>query len=249
MTTFEDHFSEQAREYAQYRPQYPHELFDYLASIVPGRQLTWDCGTGNGQAACELTRLFERVVATDASPEQIAQATPHERIEYRVARAEEVDLEAGSVDLVTVAMAVHWFDLEPFYQAVRRAAKPGGILAVWMYHLPVIAPEIDQILLHYYENVLAGYWPERFHYLDERYRSLPFPFEELKLPDFEIKVDWELDRLAGFLDSWSGTRRYKNERGQHPLNFIWQGLSEAWGKSGELRSVRWPLSLRVGRVK
>jgi SAM-dependent methyltransferase len=248
MTAFEDHFSEQAREYAQYRPQYPRGLFDYLVSITPGRHLAWDCGTGNGQAAHELARHFEHVIATDASAEQIAQAAAHERIDYRVARAEEVDLEAGSVDLVTVAMAVHWFDLEPFYQAVRRAAKPGGILAVWMYHLPVIGPEIDKILLHYYGDVLASYWPERFHYLDERYRSLPFPFVELKPPEFEIQVEWELDRLADFLDSWSGTRRYKNERGQHPLNLIWQGLFEAWGEPGKRRSVRWPLYLRVGLV-
>lgn len=249
MTTFEDHFSEQAREYAQYRPQYPRELFDYLASIASGRQLAWDCGTGNGQAARELTSRFERVVATDASPEQIAQAPAHERLEYRVARAEEVDLEAGSVDLVTVAMAVHWFDLEPFYQAVRQVVKPNGVLAIWMYHLPVIDPAVDLILTHYYENVLAGYWPERFHYLDEHYRSLPFPFDELKPPEFEIQVEWELDRLAGFLDSWSGTRRYKNEHGRHPLNLIWQGLSEAWGEPDKRRSVRWPLSLRVGQVE
>ena len=248
MTTFEDHFSEQAREYAQYRPQYPRELFDYLASIAPGRRLAWDCGTGNGQAAQELARHFERVIATDASAEQIAQAPAHEQIEYRVARAEDVDLEAGSVDLVAVAMAVHWFDLEPFYQVVRRAVKPNGVLAVWMYHLPVIDAKIDPILLRYYEDVLAGYWPERFHYLDKRYQTLPFPFEEVKPPDFEIRAEWELGQLAGFLDSWSGTRRYKNERGQHPLSLIWEGLNEAWGEPSQRRSVHWPLYLRVGRV-
>jgi hypothetical protein len=158
-------------------------------------------------------------------------------------------LEAGSVDLVTVAMAVHWFDLEPFYRAVRRVGKLNGVLAVWMYHLPVIDPAVDQLLLHYYGDVLADYWPERFHFLDERYRTLPFPFEEVTPHDFEIRAEWELGQLAGFLDSWSGTRRFKNERGRHPLSLIWEGLSEAWGKPSQRRSVLWPLSLRVGRVE
>ena len=249
MTGFEDHFSKQAREYATYRPQYPGELFFYLASVSPSRQLAWDCGTGNGQAARELAKHFDRVFATDASPEQIAQAPAHERIDYRVERAEAVSLAANSVDLVTVAMAVHWFDLEPFYQVVRRVAKPDGILAVWMYHLALIDPAIDQLLEHYYTDVLAGYWPERFHFLDERYRTLPFPFEELQPPEFEIRANWEFGQLAGFLDSWSATRRYLEDRDQHPLNIIWQELSEMWGESDQQRAIRWRLYLRVGRVR
>jgi len=249
MTGFEDHFSEQAREYARYRPQYPSELFVYLASISPSRQLAWDCGTGNGQAAQELAKHFNRVIATDASAEQIARAVPHERIDYRVGRAEEVSIEAGSVDLVSVAMAVHWFDLEPFYQVVQRVCRLDGILAVWMYHLPVIDPSIDQILEHYYADVLAGFWPERFHFLAERYRTLPFPFEELNPPEFEMQADWELGHLIGFLDSWSATRRYQAERGQNPINIIWPEISGLWGEPGQPRTIRWPLYLRVGRVR
>ena len=98
MTEFEDHFSLQAGDYARFRPTYPPELFAYLASVAPGRRLAWDCGTGNGQAALELVRHFDRVVATDASVEQLARALPHERIEYRVERAEEIVLPPGSVD-------------------------------------------------------------------------------------------------------------------------------------------------------
>ncbi len=143
MKGFGDFFSEQARVYARFRPQYPGELFAYLASAAPGRELAWDCGTGNGQAAQDLARHFRRVIATDASADQIAQAAQHERIEYQVARAEDVSLDDHSVDLITAAMAVHWFDLDSFYAVVRRAAKRDGVLAVWMYHLPVIDPAID----------------------------------------------------------------------------------------------------------
>lgn len=249
MTSFEDHFSQQAREYARYRPQYPRELFVYLASISPRHQLAWDCGTGNGQAARELARYFDCVIATDASADQIAQAVAHERIDYRVGRADEVIFEPGSVDLVSAAMAIHWFDLEQFYQVVRQAVRPDGILAAWMYHLPEIDPAIDPILKHFYADVLAGYWPELFHFIDERYRTLPFPFEEVKPPEFEIQTKWELDQLVGFLDSWSATRRYQNERGQHPVSIIWQELSEKWGEPIQRRTIRWPLYLRVGRIR
>ena len=184
MASFEDHFSKQAREYALYRPQYPGELFDYLASISPGRQLAWDCGTGNGQAAQELARHFDRVMATDASADQIAQAAAHERIDYRVERAEAVSLEAGSVDLVTVAIAVHWFDLEAFYQHVKRILVPGGILAVWTYYYPEINPDIDRVVKYLTAEVLAGYWPERIVYVEQHYRTLPFPFAEQDAPEF-----------------------------------------------------------------
>jgi hypothetical protein len=115
--------------------------------------------------------------------------------------------------------------------------------------LPVIAPAIDPILKDYYANVLAGYWPERFQYLENRYRTLPFPFEEITPPEFEMQADWGLDQLAGFLDSWSATRRYQQARGQHPLSVIWQELLEQWGEPARRRAIRWPLTLRVGRVR
>ena len=248
MTGFEDHFSKHAGDYARFRPHYPEELYDHLASISPGRRLAWDCGTGNGQAALALAERFDRVIATDPSAEQIAQAVPHERIEYRVERAEAVTLDPRSVDLVTAATAVHWFDLEPFYESVRRVLVPGGILAVWTYHLPEVEPAIDRVLERYYRDVLAGYWPERIRYLDERYETLPFPFETLQPPDFFAQADWDLGRLGGFLDSWSGTRRYLEERGQHPLGVIWPELEGAWGAPDRQRIVRWPLHLKVGRI-
>jgi SAM-dependent methyltransferase len=248
MTQFEDHFSRQAGDYALYRPSYPAELFDYLASIAPERRVAWDCGTGNGQAALGLARHFSRVIATDASGEQIAHAVPHERIEYRVQRAEDVDLEPETVDLVTVAVAVHWFDLDQFYAVVKRVLVPQGVLAVWTYYYPVIDPAVDHLLDHYYREVLAGYWPARIGYVEQRYQTLPFPFSELDPPATEMQADWNLDQLAGFLSSWSATQRYQAERGDHPLRQIWAELSQAWGGAERVRRIRWPIFLRVGRV-
>ena len=244
---FEDHFSKQAQTYAQYRPKYPEEIYAYLSSLTSEHSLVWDCGTGNGQAAVGLAKYFNRVYATDASTEQISRAIQHPNVEYHVESAEHVSLSVSSVDLVTVAVAVHWFNFDEFYREVKRVLKLNGILAVWTYHLPEISSRIDPLLSQYYHEILNGYWPERIRYLYERYKTLPFPFGEILPPAFEMQANWHLNQLAGFLDSWSATQRYKEQKGSHPLEVIWDELCQAWGNEDELRLIRWPLHFRIGR--
>ena len=246
---FEDHFSKQSEKYAQFRPHYPDELYAYLASLAPGHSLAWDCGTGNGQAAIGLAKHFDKVYATDASAEQIALAYAHAKVDYRVEPAEHVSLGTASTDLVTVAVAIHWFNFDEFYREVQRVLKPNGILAVWTYSLTEISPEIDQLINQYYGEILNGYWPERIHYLEERYETIPFPFEEIVPSSFVMEINWDLIQLAGFLDSWSATQRYKAQMRHHPLEIIWPKLTVAWGNENEPRLIRWPLHFRIGRNK
>jgi len=247
--SFEDHFSDHSEQYAQYRPQYPDEVYAYLASIAPGNSLAWDCGTGNGQAAIGLAKYFDKVHATDASAEQISLAYPHDNVEYRVEPAEHVSLNASSTDLVTVAVAIHWFNFDEFYREVKRVLKPDGILAAWTYNSLRISPEIDPLIDQYYGEILAGYWPERIRYLEQRYETIPFPFEEIIPPAFVMEIHWNLLQLAGFLDSWSATQKYKAQKGHHPIQIIWPRLMAAWGDENEPRLLRWPLHFRIGRNK
>src|SRR5262245_25085528 len=128
MMEFADHFSRQAPEYARFRPKYPAALIDFLAASAPARRLAWDCGTGSGQAAAALAERFDRVVATDPSDGQLARATRHPRVEYRIGRESESGLEDASADLVTSAQAAHWFDLPKFYAEVDRVLVPGGLV-------------------------------------------------------------------------------------------------------------------------
>ena len=246
---FEDHFSPKAEAYARHRPRYPGALIDWVAGLAPSRELAWDCGTGSGQVATALAERFERVIATDASAVQIAHAAAHERVEYRVEPAGHVSLDDASTDLITAAAALHWFDLEPFYAEVRRAGKAGAILAAWTYWLPAIAPEIDRLLEHFAMTTVGPSWPERIARVVDHYRSLPFPFEEIEAPPFSTTAQWDLDALEGFISTWSATQRYHAEHGQHPLELVHDDLLRAWG--GDPRSVRtvdWPLYLRVGRL-
>jgi SAM-dependent methyltransferase len=245
---FEDHFSKRAQTYAQYRPGYPQELFAYLSEQTPDHHLAWDCATGSGQAAHGLVPYYDRVIATDASAEQISNAQPHERITYRVEPAEETSLVTHSVDLVTVAIAIHWFDFERFYQEVRRVVKPGGILAAWGYARPHITPQIDALIANLDDVILDDYWPDRLRYVHDHYQHLPFPFAELHPPEFSIEAEWDLNQLLGFLNTWSAVRRYEEKQGAHPFQMIWEDLLAAWGNPGQAREIRWRLYMRVGRV-
>lgn len=243
--TFKDHFSKQAADYAKFRPRYPSELFEYLGSVAPSRTLAWDCATGNGQAAVELAEVFDRVIAMDASEKQITNAQPCARVEYRVATAEKSGLQSGTVDLIMVSQALHWFDLPRFYQEVRRVLKTDGVVAASAYLFAQIEPAIDAVVKRYYSEVVGSFWaPERK--LVENFAEIPFPFQKIDAPKFEMTAQWNLDQLVGYLRTWSATQRFIAATQRDPLNEIAHELHDAWGTPNQPRKVVWPLTLRVG---
>lgn len=246
---FADHFTSVAADYASFRPTYPAALFAWLADIVPGRALAWDCAAGSGQASRGLAAHFERVIATDASAAQIAAAASHPRVEYRVAPAEASGLPDGVVDLVTVAQALHWFDLDRFYAEARRVLKPGGVLAVWTYGVLSVAGEaVDARARAFYRETVGPYWPPERRHVESGYRTLPFPFAELETPAFRMEASWSLPELLGYFRSWSATARYLAERGHDPVEALAAELAPLWGSSPDHRTITWPLALRVGRA-
>jgi ubiquinone/menaquinone biosynthesis C-methylase UbiE len=245
---FHDHFSDVARRYADFRPQYPAQLFDYLAALAPGQSLAWDCAAGNGQATIDLARRFDRVIATDASAEQIAAARPTTNVEYRVATAEQSRLPARSADLIAVAQALHWFNLDHFYAEARRVLRTRGVLAVWAYGInQVEGNTINEIVQDFYSSIVGPYWPPERKLVEEGYRTLPFPFTELQPPRFEMQARWTLEQLLGYFSTWSATNRYIKAKGENPLHSLAESLRLVWGDETSPRLVTWPLSLRVGR--
>jgi len=244
--SFKDHFSGHAESYASFRPRYSPQLFDFAASLPRRRDLAWDCATGNGQAAVDLAERFVRVIATDASEQQIALAVPHPRVEYRRALAEDSGLASGSVDLVTVASAAHWLDFDRFYAEVERVLAPGGALAVWTYNLPRIAPELDPLVDRLARNLVGPYWPPERRWVNEEYRTLPFPFAEVEVPALWMEERWSLDRFLHYVGTWSATTRYLQANGRDPRELIRGELESAWGDPDSPRTIRWPLMMRAG---
>ena len=243
---FKDHFSTQAGDYTRFRPVYPRSLFAFLAEKAPGHELAWDCGTGNGQAALDLIAFFDKVHATDASESQIQHAKRHARIVYAATPAERSGLEPGSVDLITAAQALHWFDFDRFYAEARRVAKPGAVIAAWCYELHVISPAVDRVIGAFYQDTVGVFWPPERELIEKGYKTIPFPFTRIEAPNFAMDAVWDLHAQLGYLRTWSAVQKYRAFHGQDPVSLIEKDLAKAWGGPGSTKKVVWPLQLLLG---
>jgi SAM-dependent methyltransferase len=243
-----DHFSSVASAYAAYRPTYPAALFAYLAALPARRRRVWDCGAGSGQATLGLLSHFQSVVATDISRSQLSAATGNGL--YRIASsAERAPLASHSTDLVIVAQALHWFDHAAFYAEVRRIVVPDGAIAVWSYDLMQIGDaSIDAIVRDFYDGEVGEFWPPERKLVDDRYRGIPFPFDERPSPDFEMAADWTLDEVLGYVGTWSAVSRYRVARGRDPVPSLRQRLQPLWGARENSRRIVWPLVIRAARL-
>lgn len=249
MSTFTDHFAKVASHYAAHRPSYPPELFAWLAEIAPGHDRAWDCATGTGQAAVALAAHFRQVWATDASASQIEAASPCAHVSYHTAPADRSGLPDSSTDLITVAQALHWFNLDQFYAEVRRVLKPGGIVAVWTYGVfraeGTEAAAVQALLDRFYYDTVGPCWPPERRHVENGYADLNFPFDELSPPELSMSIDWTLDDLAGYLRSWSATSRFVEQFGTDPVTPLAEQLAPLWGTAQ--RRVVWPLSIKAGQ--
>jgi SAM-dependent methyltransferase len=247
-------FSTVAREYADFRPGYPPELFAWLARVAPRRDAAWDCGCGSGQASTALAEHFAVVHATDVAPEQIAAARPHPRVIYSVAAAEHSGLPAASVDLVTVAQALHWFDVDAFHAEARRVARPGAVLAVWNYPRPrFVDAQLERHFLDFYTDVVGPCWPPERRHIETNYATLPpFPKEWTLVapphPGFGLTLRWNLEQVLGYVSSWSATARYRKARGGDPVPLLRASLQGAWPGAGALVEIRLPIGLRAAKL-
>lgn len=247
--SFKDYFSEGSQHYARHRPVYPPELYTWLASLCRKHRAAWDCGTGNGQAAIGLAEHFNQVHATDASAEQLRHARKHPKVEYTVALAEQSGLPDESVDLVTIALALHWFNFDKFYEEVRRVATDGAIIAAWGYGFPKVSEEVDELIRSTVLKPLDRYWEEGNKIVIDRYETVPFPFEEVEPPDFIIELDWTLEELFNYMGTWSAARRLVGDIGKkHLSELITNEIKTAWGNTDARHRVEMEVHMRVGKI-
>lgn len=243
-----DNFSAIAGQYAAWRPEYPEAVFAYLSSLATGHQRALDCGTGNGQAAKGLAKYFDEVFATDISEGQIKHAVQLPNIQYSISAAEETDFPNQYFDLICAAQAAHWFNHPVFYKEVERISKRGAVLALIGYGLVEISPEVDELIKKLYKDILGFYWDAERRFIDDHYKSLPFPYEEIVVPSIQIHCEWNLERLIGYLNTWSALNHYKKEEGSNPLEAIVPELKQAWGEEDKIRLVRFPVITKVATI-
>jgi ubiquinone/menaquinone biosynthesis C-methylase UbiE len=238
-----DNFSTQADVYAKYRPNYPSGLFDFIMDHVMNRDSAWDCATGNGQSAKELSRYFKKVYATDISQKQLDNAFKADNIIYSVQSAEQTNFADQSIDLITVSQALHWFRFDDFYKEVNRVIRPGGCLAVWMYSLLRISPSIDAVIETYHFETLKDHWDPERKYVDDNYASVPFPYKEIKTPAFSISYQWTLDDLRGYFTTWSALQKFIKAMGRDPIPELMEKIKPHW--KSERMEIVFPITLKL----
>jgi SAM-dependent methyltransferase len=242
-----DNFSKTAGLYANYRPLFPGDLFEHIAKICNHRIAAWDCGTGNGQVAIQLANHFQHVYATDISQNQIDNAYWDDKITYEVEAAESCSFPDRSFDLIMVAQAVHWFDFDLFYAQVNRTLKKDGLLAILGYGLIRIDEKVDQVISELYKNTLGPYWDSERKYIDEEYKTIPFPYKQIDAPDFTISLKWNATQLLGYLNTWSAVQHYLKEKKENPVDLITPKLMKAWGKE-PIKKIEFPVFIKLGRL-
>ena len=244
---FKDHFSGKSNSYSKFRPVYPDGIFSYLSSLTGSHERAWDCGTGSGQSAIALANYYAEVIGTDASENQIKNAKKKEGVIYKNEQAEKTSLDIESVDLISVAQALHWFNIDMFVQEVKRVLKPDGVLAAWTYGLHQITSEIDDAINYLYGPMLEKYWPPERTIVEEGYKNINLPMKVIEVPDFQMEIEWELSQLIGYLHTWSAVKKYEAETGENPVDKIYSELAILWKNPERKYKIKWPLTLKVWR--
>jgi len=242
---FNDLFSDNSEAYKQFRPTYPQELFAYLSSISKHHQTAWDCATGTGQSAVSLSNYYSKIIATDASASQIKNAEKKQGVVYQIATAENSHIDTGSIDLITVAQAFHWFNVDEFAEEVNRVLKDNGIIAIWTYNLLSIRENLDKEIIYLYKTILGEHWPEERKMVEKGYKNVQLPFTEIKAPSFNLSAHWNLSQLIGYLCTWSATKKYKEKFGTNPVEEVYNNIADAWGDPENVLQIKWLLSIKV----
>jgi SAM-dependent methyltransferase len=249
LTGLRNPFASDASGYALARPLYPDTLFHWIADGSPGRERAWDCATGNGQAARGLAKHFARVEATDIAPEQIEQGCAGANIRYSTQPAERTDFPAGSFDTVTVAQALHWFDLPRFWAEARRVARPGALFCAWGYAWFRYGEAVEAALIDPVKALVEPYWAANNRILWDGYRDadIECPFERVTAPAFEIALDTDVVGIAAYVRTWSAFKRAAAAGISGALEEALARGVEALDGDRPVRAVT-PLALVAGRV-
>lgn len=122
-------FTGKAEAYAKARPGYPKEAIDYICSLAPQNAVFADIGAGTGKFTVQLAVRGLAVLAIEPNADMREQLTktlaPFVNVKIISGTAEDTTLPDESVDIITCAQALHWFEPNAFRAECRRIGKPG----------------------------------------------------------------------------------------------------------------------------
>ena len=244
-----DNFSQQSDLYAKYRPHYSKDLYDFILRHVKQTQRVLDCGTGNGQAAAVLSEYFERVDAIDISERQLKNAVKKPTIFYQACSAEQTSFEDNSFDLITCATAIHWFHFERFFHEIKRVAKNEAIFACWAYDLiKTDNEEINMLIRHFYTVTVKQYWDAERGHVDAHYKTIPFPFKEIANPGFSTVLNWDIETIEGYLNTWSAVQHYIKKNNNNPVDELIEKIRNKTGNNILIKAT-FPVFMRIGIIE
>jgi SAM-dependent methyltransferase len=164
-------FDSVAGAYDRGRPSYPTAAVEWL--IGPDQKTVLEVGAGTGKLTEQLVALGHDVHATDPSSLMLGVLTDRlPGVRTSVARAEELPLPDGSVDVVACAQAFHWFDQEVALAEFSRVLRPGGHLALTWNNRDVKVPWVRKL------GAIIGVQDDDTQVPDSLVRSTGFGFVE-----------------------------------------------------------------------
>lgn len=243
-----DLFSKQSKLYAKYRPKYPKKIYEAIYNLLIKYEIpfhtAWDCATGNGQVAFELSKKFNQVYASDISSNQIKFARSKDNIFYLVEPAEQSSIDKDSINLITVAQGLHWFSTKKFFKEVKRVSKKPAILAVWCYATCKFNdPYINEIFIKFYKEILKNYWESERKLVETGYATIQFPFIEIQNTQFEYETFFTKKQFLGYVNSWSSVVKFKDIHSFNPVFLLKDFLNPFW-KEHQRKKIVFPLYLK-----
>lgn len=153
-------------------------------------------------------------------------------------------LDARSVDLAVSAQAAHWFHWPRYVAEVERVTRPGAVVALVSYGIMTLDGEAGQLLARYYRDDAGPHWPPERKHVENGYRDLKWPWAEITTPAIPMTERWSREQLIGYVSTWSATARMIRAIGPEPYKRLERELITIW-PDGELRTITWPLTLRL----
>jgi SAM-dependent methyltransferase len=195
-----------------------------------------------------LADHFKEVQATDISKKQIDNAIRKPNLHYHVCNAEQLPFSDNYFDLITTATAVHWFRFDEFFSEIKRVAKNNGIFACWAYSVfRTDQTFINSMVDQFYGETVHAYWDAERRHVDEEYRNIPMPFNEIKNPGFSTRLTWDLESLEGYLNTWSAVQNYIRKNRANPVNELMVKIRSNIGDNAKI-SMTFPIFMRIGVI-